>query len=138
MLRYSAMQSGAAGDPALWILPLSKDSPVIGKRLRKSMPRLMVTLQCAKLASTLGGDSGLFDAEGPPAHPATLVKVSHLRPSIRVRHTEELAQRSALSMLPVQLKRLTTHAFSGPRPRQTPNGPANRHRSLPPMQWIHL
>jgi len=66
MLRYSAMQSGAAGDPALWILPLSKDSPVIGKRLRKSMPRLMVTLQCAKLASTLGGDSGLFDAEGRP------------------------------------------------------------------------
>ena len=45
---------------------------------------------------------------------ATLVRCPTSGHRIRVRHTEELVQRSSLSMWPVQLKRLTTHAFSGP------------------------
>ena len=91
MRRYSVLQSGAAGDPALWILLLSKDSPVIGKRVRKSVPCLMVTLECAELTSAFRGDSGFADAEGPSAHPATLVDVTYFRPSIRVRHTGSIS-----------------------------------------------
>ena len=47
----------------------------------------MIALERAKLTGAFGGDSGFADAEGPSAHPATLVNVTYFRPSIRVRHT---------------------------------------------------
>jgi hypothetical protein len=85
MLRYSVLQSGAAGDPAPWILLLSKDTPVIGKRLRKSMPRPVITPAGTEFAPA-SQESGFTDAKHPSADPATLEDMAYLRESVRIRH----------------------------------------------------